>query len=180
MKPPTQIGRFGRLLGEDGPEQLFKATIECAVGIKAVRPADLERVIVDSTVQSKAIAHPVDRRLLEIARHKVVSAAKRAGIALKQTYAQEGRTLRRKAGGYGLVERGQGQITFAEVNDGRRPGRRSHHDRDAKCYDRFRASCAARSRVRLMSVSGARLKLAAIEKMTDKVGCLRAFSSNPT
>ena len=96
----TQIGRFRRLLGEDGIEHLLKATIECAVGIKAVRPAELERVIVDTTVQSKAIAHPVDSRLLEIARHKVVSAARRAGIALKQTYAQEGKTLRRKAGGY--------------------------------------------------------------------------------
>jgi IS5 family transposase len=96
----TQIGRFRRLLGEEGIEQLLKATIDCAVQIKAVRPADLERVIVDSTVQSKAIAHPVDSRLLEIARHKVVSAAKRAGIGLKQTYAQEGKTLRRKAGGY--------------------------------------------------------------------------------
>jgi len=97
---PTQIGRFRRLLGEDGLEQLLKATIECAVQIKAVRPADLECVIVDSTVQSKAIAHPVDSRLLEIARHKVVAAAKRAGISCKQTYAQEGKTLRRKAGGY--------------------------------------------------------------------------------
>jgi IS5 family transposase len=96
----TQIGRFRRLLGEDGIEQLLKATIDCAVDIQAVKPADLERVIVDSTVQSKAIAHPVDSRLLEIARHKVVGAAKRCGIALKQTYAQEGKTLRRKAGGY--------------------------------------------------------------------------------
>jgi len=96
----TQIGRFRRLLGEDGLEQLLKATIDCAVDIRAVKPADLERVIVDSTVQSKAIAHPVDSRLLEIARHKVVGAAKRAGISLKQTYAQEGKTLRRKAGGY--------------------------------------------------------------------------------
>ena len=96
----TQIGRFRRLLGEDGLEQLLKATIDCAVGIQAVKPAELERVIVDSTVQSKAIAHPVDSRLLEIARHKVVSAARRCGIVLKQTYAQEGKTLRRKAGGY--------------------------------------------------------------------------------
>ena len=97
----TQIGRFRRLLGEDGLEQLFKATIESAVEIKAVRPADLERVIVDNTVQSKAIVHPVDSRLLEFARHKVVSAARRASIACKQNYAKEGKTLRRKAGGYG-------------------------------------------------------------------------------
>lgn len=96
----TQIGRFRRAIGEEGLEQLLKCTIDTAVQIKAVKPADLERVIVDSTVQSKAISHPVDSRLLEIARHKVVNAAKRAGIALKQTYAQEGKNLRRKAGGY--------------------------------------------------------------------------------
>ena len=96
----TQIGRFRRAIGEEGLEQLLKCTIETAVEIKAVKPAELERVIVDTTVQEKAIAHPVDSRLLEIARHKVVSAAKRAGIVLKQTFAKEGKQLRRKAGGY--------------------------------------------------------------------------------
>ena len=96
----TQIGRFRRAIGEEGLEQLLKATIETAVEIKAVKPAELERVIVDTTVQEKAIAHPVDSRLLEIARHKVVSAARRAGIVLKQTFAKQGKELRRKAGGY--------------------------------------------------------------------------------
>jgi IS5 family transposase len=55
---------------------------------------------VDSTVQEKAIAHPTDSRLLEIARAKVVHMAKRAGIELKQTFAKEGQALRRRAGGY--------------------------------------------------------------------------------
>ncbi len=96
----TQIGRFRRDLGEDGMELLLKATIDTAVAIDAVKPKDLQRVIVDTTVQEKAIAHPVDSRLLEIARHKVVSAAKRAGIQLKQTFAKEGKALRWKAGGY--------------------------------------------------------------------------------
>ena len=96
----TQIGRFRRAIGEEGLELLLKSTIETAVEIKAIKPAELERVIVDTTVQEKAIAHPVDSRLLEIARHKVVSAAKRAGIVLKQTFAKEGNALRRKAGGY--------------------------------------------------------------------------------
>jgi transposase, IS5 family len=96
----TQIGRFRRAIGEEGLQQLLKATINTAVDIKVIKPAKLERVIVDTTVQEKAIAHPVDSRLLEIARHKVVSAAKRCGILLQQTFAKEAKELRRKAGGY--------------------------------------------------------------------------------
>ena len=102
-RPPcdaTQLGRFRRALGEDGLEELLKATIDTAVTIQAVQPQELQRVIVDTTVQEKAVAHPTDSRLLEIARHKVVSSAKRAGIVLKQTYAKEAKALRWKAGGY--------------------------------------------------------------------------------
>ena len=96
----TQLGRFRRDIGQDGLEQLLKATIDTAVATAAVKPEALERVTVDTTVQEKAIAHPVDSRLLEIARHKVIGAAKRCGIGLKQTFAKEGKELRRKAGGY--------------------------------------------------------------------------------
>ena len=96
----TQIGRFRTAIGEAGVEELLKATIDTAVASKAIRPAEFQRVIVDTTVQEKAIAHPVDSRLLEIARHKIVAAARRAGIALKQTFAREGSHLRRRAGGY--------------------------------------------------------------------------------
>jgi IS5 family transposase len=96
----TQIGRFRRVLGEAGIEQLLKTTIEAAVGMGAVKKAELERIIVDTTVQEKAIAHPTDSRLLEVAREKIVRLAKREGIALKLTHEREGRTLRRRAGGY--------------------------------------------------------------------------------
>ena len=96
----TQLGRFRKAIGEAGVEELLKATIDTALTTKAVRPSEFERVIVDSTVQEKAIAHPVDSRLLEIARAKVVQSAKFAGFLLKQTFVKEGRELRRKAGGY--------------------------------------------------------------------------------
>ena len=97
---PAQISRFRRVLGEAGVEQLLKTTIEAAVSMGAVKKTEFERVIVDTTVQSKAIAHPTDSRLLEVAREKVAKLAKRAGIQLKQTHEREGKTLRRKAGGY--------------------------------------------------------------------------------
>jgi IS5 family transposase len=96
----TQIGRFRRVLGEAGVEQLLKSTIEASVSMGVVKKTEFEMIIVDTTVQEKAIAHPTDSRLLEIARHKVASSAKRCGIALKQTFAKEGKELRRKAGGY--------------------------------------------------------------------------------
>jgi hypothetical protein len=70
---------------------LLKTTIETAVAIGAVTKREFERVIVDTTVQEKAIAYPTDSRLLEVARARSRWLAKRAGVALKQTYEREGK-----------------------------------------------------------------------------------------
>lgn len=96
----TTLVKFRKLLGEDGVEELLAQTINAAVELKLIKPQELSRVIVDSTVQEKAIAHPTDSRLLEAARVKLVQAAKAAGIALKQTFAKEGEQLSRQAGRY--------------------------------------------------------------------------------
>jgi IS5 family transposase len=96
----TTLVKFRQLLGEEGVEELLAQTINVAVDLKLIKPQELSRVIVDSTVQHKAIAHPTDSRLLEIARAKLVDAAKGVGIALKQTHAKEGAQLSRKAGRY--------------------------------------------------------------------------------
>jgi len=97
---PTQLGRFRKLLGEEGVEELLARTMEVAVTLKLIAKRELSRMIVDSTVQEKAVAHPTDSKLLETARTKVVQEAKAAGIELKQTFAKEGRELRFKAGRY--------------------------------------------------------------------------------
>lgn len=96
----TQLGRFRNIIGEAGVAELLACTVNTAVTIKAITPSELQDVIVDSTVQEKAIAHPTDSRLLEIARIKLVQVAKRAGIELKQTFQKEGKNLRFRAGGY--------------------------------------------------------------------------------
>jgi IS5 family transposase len=96
----TQVGRFRRALGEAGVEELLAKTIEAAVSMKAIPLKSLERVIVDTTVQEKAIAHPTDSRLLDIARAKLVQFGKRQGLGLKQTFEREGKQHRRKAAGY--------------------------------------------------------------------------------
>ena len=96
----TTLVKFRKLLGEDGVEELLAQTINVAVDLQLIKPQELNRVIVDSTVQEKAIAHPTDSRLLEVARAKLVEAAKGAGLSLKQTFAKEGPTLSLQAGRY--------------------------------------------------------------------------------
>lgn len=97
---PTQIGRFRQLLGEEGVEELLSQTIQTAFKEQLVDASDLENVIIDSTVQSKATAHPTDSRLLNIARYKLVKVAKECGLFFKQTYVKEAKNLNRRAGGY--------------------------------------------------------------------------------
>jgi IS5 family transposase len=96
----SQISRFRQAIGEDGVEYLMHITLRVAVAIQAIPVEAFQSLIVDSTVQEKAIAHPTDSRLLEVARYHVIKAAQRVGFRLKQTFAQEARDLRRRAGGY--------------------------------------------------------------------------------
>ena len=50
----TQIGRFRTAVSEAGVEELLKATIDTAV-IRAIGPAEFERLIVDATVQERPL-----------------------------------------------------------------------------------------------------------------------------
>ena len=96
----TTLVKFRNLLGDEGVEELLAQTVNVAVELQLIQRQALKQVIVDSTVQHKAVAHPTDSKLLETARVKLVEAAKEAGIDLKQTYAKEGKALGRKAGRY--------------------------------------------------------------------------------
>ncbi|MGF6851296.1 hypothetical protein OKW29_000182 [Paraburkholderia sp. CI3] len=110
---PINLVRFRQALGEAGVEELLATTIAAAVQMKAVKPAEFERVIVDTTVQQKAIAYPTDSRLLEVARARLVQLAQRAGLALKQTYEREGKSLRRRGRTPRLCCRWSRKLNFA-------------------------------------------------------------------
>jgi IS5 family transposase len=97
---PSSFTRWRQRLGEAGMEELLSQTIEAAKSMRAVTVKELSRVIIDSTVQEKAVAYPTDSRLLEIARRKLVKLALEEGLTLRQSYEREGPKLRRRAGGY--------------------------------------------------------------------------------
>src|SRR5260221_6835167 len=51
-----------------------------------MKPSELSRVIVDTTVQPKNITFPTDAKLLNRAREKLVKLAKQLGVELRQSY----------------------------------------------------------------------------------------------
>ncbi len=65
-------------------EELLAHTINAAHAMQAVDARELSRVIVDTTVQEKAIAYPTDSRLLEVARKKLVLLAKMRRVLRRQ------------------------------------------------------------------------------------------------
>ena len=67
-------------------EQLLAATIDAALAAGVAKPSSLERVTVDTTVQPKAIAYPLDSRLYNRGRETLVRLAARHGIKLRQSY----------------------------------------------------------------------------------------------
>ena len=62
------LTRWHQSIGEEGVELLLAVTIEAARTAGLIKRASLDKVIVDTTVMPKAIAHPTDSRLLECSR----------------------------------------------------------------------------------------------------------------
>ncbi len=80
----SSLTRWRQRLGEAGMEELLAHTINAAHAMQAVDARELSRVIVDTTVQEKAIAYPTDSRLLEVARKKLVLLAKMRRVLRRQ------------------------------------------------------------------------------------------------
>jgi len=97
---PSSLTRWRKRLGEAGVEELLAETIEAAKRAKVIKSASLKRVIVDTTVMEKAVAHPTDSRLLERCREHLVKAAARHGLTLRQNYNREAPRLAIQIGRY--------------------------------------------------------------------------------
>lgn len=83
---PTVMSRFRKRIGETGAEELLKETIAAGLKLKAIKPCQLKRVNVDTTVQEKEIRYPTDARLCERARERLIKAAGERNIGLRQNY----------------------------------------------------------------------------------------------
>ncbi len=89
----SSMTRWRGRLGEAGAEQMLRETIAAGIKMGCIRPAQLKRINVDTTVQTKAIRYPTDARLYHRCRERLVKAARREGVVIKQSYRHVGKRL---------------------------------------------------------------------------------------
>lgn len=97
---PSSLTNWRKRIGEAGAEQMLAETLRAGLKTKMIRPKDLKRVNVDTTVQEKEIRFPTDARLYHRSLEVLVRLAKRHGIRLRQTYVRVAKKSMRKLGGY--------------------------------------------------------------------------------
>jgi hypothetical protein len=85
------LTRWRQRMGEERLQALLQESLSVASKTEAIKPSDLNRVIVDTTVQPKNVMFPTDGRLLNRAREILVRLAKGAGIKPRQSYARVGK-----------------------------------------------------------------------------------------
>lgn len=90
---PSSMTRWRQRLGEAGAEQLLRATIDAGIRMQVIRPVQLKRINVDTTVQTKSIRFPTDARLYNRCRERLVKTARQQGIKIKQSYQHTGKKL---------------------------------------------------------------------------------------
>jgi IS5 family transposase len=82
----SSLTHWRQRLGEEQLVALIQESLSVAHKTGALATRDLERVVVDTTVQPKAIAHPTDARLCYRALEKLVDLARRHDVPLRQSY----------------------------------------------------------------------------------------------
>ena len=96
----SSLTRWRQRLGEEQLAALLQESLAVAHRSGALHAKDLERVVVDTTVQEKAIAHPTDARLTHRAMERLVDLARSEGVGLRQSYLRVAKTAAIMVGRY--------------------------------------------------------------------------------
>ena len=94
----SSMTRWRKRIGSDQLELVLAETIAVAVQTKAVSQRQLERITVDTTVQTKAVAHPTDSHLMVRAIEWLNRLAKRHGVKLRQSFLRLATYAKREVG----------------------------------------------------------------------------------
>src|SRR5216117_3620854 len=87
----SSLTRWRQRMGEEKLQALLQESLAVATRTEAMKPSDLARVVIDTTVQPKAVMFPTDAKLLNRARERLVRLAKKLGVSLRQSYRRVGK-----------------------------------------------------------------------------------------
>jgi transposase, IS5 family len=87
----SSLTRWRKRMGEEKLVALIQESLNAATRTGAAKPSDFAKVIVDTTVQPKAVAFPTDAKLMHRARELLVRLARKHGVVLRQSYARVGK-----------------------------------------------------------------------------------------
>ena len=87
----SSLTRWRQRMGEEKVKVLLQESLAVAIETKALAPADVAEVIVDTTVMPKNVMFPTDAKLMNRAREKLVRLAKAHGLELRQAYTRVGK-----------------------------------------------------------------------------------------
>ena len=106
----------------DKLELVLQESLKVAHSTGALKPKDMARVTVDTTVQPKNITYPTDAKLMHRAIEKLGALAKRHGVVLRQSYVRVAKIALIMAGRYGHAKqykRQNRQVRFLRTRLGR-------------------------------------------------------------
>lgn len=87
----SSMTRWRQRMGEEKLVALVQESLSVATRTGAAKPSDFARIIVDTTVQPKAIAFPTDAKLMHRARERLVRLAEKHAVRLRQSYKRVGK-----------------------------------------------------------------------------------------
>src|SRR5215467_12281233 len=82
----SSLTRWRQRMGEERLQALLQESLAVATRTAAMKPTALSRVIIDTTVQPKAVMFPTDAKLIHQALERLVRLAKERGVDLRQSY----------------------------------------------------------------------------------------------
>jgi IS5 family transposase len=118
----SSMSRWRGRLGAEQIAALIQESLAVAHKTGAIATKDLERVVVDTTVQPKAIAHPTDARLMHRALIKLVKLARDEGVELRQSYLRVAKRAAIMVGRYSHAhqfKRARRSLKFLRIRLGR-------------------------------------------------------------
>jgi IS5 family transposase len=87
----SSLTRWRQRMGEEQLQALLQESLAVPTRTQAMKLSELAPVVIDTTVQPKAVMFPTDAKLLNRPRDRLVRLAKKLGVSLRQSYRRVGK-----------------------------------------------------------------------------------------